>query len=112
VVIIVFTIVIVPAQSGELLRLMTLYSRYRRLSFKSSDLHHIVVIGSITGQSMQNFCGELFHPDHGNIGFNAVVMQPCDPRSDMEPLLIKYEFSVTYLSGKVMENKDLKRCDT
>jgi len=30
----------------------------------------------------------------------------------MEGLLMKYEFSVTYLSGKVMENKDLKRCDT
>lgn len=45
--IIMFTIVLVPAQINEVQRLMTIRSRYRRIEYKSIDVSHIVVTGSV-----------------------------------------------------------------
>lgn len=45
--IILFTIVVIPAQTNELLRLMQIRSRYRRIEYKSVDVRHIVVTGSV-----------------------------------------------------------------
>jgi Ion channel len=45
--IILFTIVLIPAQTNELLRLIQIRSRYRRIEYKSVDVRHIVVTGSV-----------------------------------------------------------------
>ena len=45
--IIFFTIVLIPKQTNELLRLMTIRSRYRRNDYKSVDVRHILVTGSV-----------------------------------------------------------------
>jgi hypothetical protein len=45
--IIIFTIILIPQQTNELLRLMNLQSRYRRTSYKSVEVKHILVTGSV-----------------------------------------------------------------
>lgn len=73
--IILFTIVLIPAQTNELLRLMQIRSRYRRIEYKTVDVRHLVVTGTIDLESLTNFCTELFHQDHGTQATNAVIMQ-------------------------------------
>lgn len=59
--IILFTIVLIPKQTNELLRLMNIRSRYRRNDYKAVDVRHILVTGSLGLQALRNFCDELFH---------------------------------------------------
>lgn len=47
IIIILLTIIIIPQQTNELLRLMNLQSRYRRTTYKSVDVRHIIVTGSV-----------------------------------------------------------------
>jgi voltage-gated potassium channel Kch len=108
--IIMFTIVLIPAQINELQRLMRIRSRYRRIEYKSIDVRHIVVTGSVQLPTLTNFCNELFHEDHGTKATNAVVIQDHDPTSsDMETYFQQNNFSLTYLAGDVFDDLDLER---
>mmetsp|Transcript_23048 Transcript_23048/g.28593 ORF Transcript_23048/g.28593 Transcript_23048/m.28593 type:complete len:91 (+) Transcript_23048:478-750(+) len=63
--IMMFTLIIIPQQTGELLDLIRKQSKYRTKRYaKSSEESHIVVSGDITLQAMITFCRELFHPEH------------------------------------------------
>ena len=85
--IIFFTIVLIPAQTNELLRLMQIRSRLRRIDYKSLDMRHVVVCGYVDLDALEIFVDELFHSDHGNLAINAVVMQDHDPSGEMEEYL-------------------------
>lgn len=39
------------------------------------NIRHILVTGSLSLQSLKNFCDELFHQDHGAEATNAVILQ-------------------------------------
>lgn len=58
---VILTIVLVPKQTNELLRLMNLQSRYRRTAYKSVEVRHIMVTGYVGLQALKSFCDELFH---------------------------------------------------
>jgi hypothetical protein len=107
--IIFFTIVLIPAQTNELLRLMQIRSRFRRIEYKSLDMRHVVVCGYVDLDALEIFVDELFHSDHGNLAINAVVMQDHDPSGEMEEYLQKNKLSMTYLAGDVFEDTDLDR---
>jgi hypothetical protein len=107
--IIFFTIVLIPAQTNELLRLMQIRSRFRRIEYKSLDMRHVVVCGYVDLDALEIFVDELFHSDHGNLAINAVVMQDHDPSGEMEEYLQKNKLSMTYLAGDVFEDIDLDR---
>lgn len=72
--IVVITIVIIPKQTSELLRLMNMQSKYRRTTYKSVEVRHIVLTGYVGIQALKNFCDELFHEDHGTQATNAVII--------------------------------------
>mmetsp|Transcript_35561 Transcript_35561/g.34593 ORF Transcript_35561/g.34593 Transcript_35561/m.34593 type:complete len:466 (+) Transcript_35561:403-1800(+) len=112
IVIVIITIVLIPKQTSELLRLMNMQSKYRRAPYKYSEVRHIIVTGYVDLQALRNFCDELFHEDHGTLSTNAVILQPADPRPDMETYLQKQERNLTYLSGSPLDEWDLKRGDT
>mmetsp|Transcript_10606 Transcript_10606/g.9171 ORF Transcript_10606/g.9171 Transcript_10606/m.9171 type:complete len:141 (+) Transcript_10606:484-906(+) len=70
------TIVLIPQQTNELIRLMGMQSVYARALFKAnSEVPHIIVTGHVGVPALKNFCAELFHPDHGNQDKNAVILQ-------------------------------------
>lgn len=68
------TIVIVPQQTTELLRLISMQSKYRRIDYKGADVQHVVVTGYIGINAIKNFCEELFHDDHGQLSAHAVLI--------------------------------------
>eukprot|EP00347_Sterkiella_histriomuscorum_P022282 403331035 len=110
--IIIFTIILIPQQTNELLRLMNLQSRYRRTAYKSVEVKHILVTGSLGLQALKNFCDELFHEDHGSQATNAVILQQDDPKPEMELFIQKYGMFLTYLAGNPLNSRDLMRGDT
>lgn len=62
------------------------------MQYKSQEMRHVIVSGTIALQSIRSLCEELFHEDHGEtICSQAVVIQNYDPRPDMESLIQRYE---------------------
>jgi hypothetical protein len=69
------TVVLIPQQTSELMRLIRMQSKYRRKDYKkSSDMEHVVVTGFIGLQAIKNFCEELFHEDHDSSFTDAVLL--------------------------------------
>lgn len=64
----VVTVAIIPKQTGDLLKLYQMWSVYKKLEYKNAELKHVVVAGYISMQAIQNFCKEIFHPDHSENG--------------------------------------------
>ena len=74
-VLIIIELVLIPKQTNELLRLMSMQSVYARTRYKSnSEIPHILVCGNVQIQPLKNFCIELFHDDHGKTDKNAVIL--------------------------------------
>lgn len=107
------TLVIIPQQTSELMRLIRMQSKYKRKEYKkSSDTEHVVVTGFIELQAIKNFCEELFHEDHDSSFTDAVLLQPQDPNADFEIFKQKTEKRMEYLSGDPLSGADLARAKT
>ncbi|CAI2374956.1 unnamed protein product [Moneuplotes crassus] len=112
----IVTIVIIPRQTSELLRLLELQSVYARAIYKSNlEIPHIICTGKVTLDALKNFCDELFDDDHGITTRNLVILQPGDPNSACELFLngtkLKYEIFLTFLNGDPLTKAGLKKCD-
>lgn len=59
--------------------------------------------------ALENFCQELYHPDHGGDATNIVIMQDFDPDGDMDSFMNKNFLSMTYLAGNPFQEGDLER---
>ena len=70
------TLILVPTQTTELLRLIKIKSIYTVNDYKSGESPFVIVTGYIGINAIQNFCEELFHPEHssGNLQYNAVLI--------------------------------------
>lgn len=75
-------------------------------------MEHVVITGFIGLQAIKNFCDELFHEDHDSNSTNAVLLQPNDPKPDLEIFQQKKEKRMTYLSGDPLAGEDLMRAKT
>lgn len=62
------TLIYVPTQTSELLRLVSIKSKYRTAGYPGSESQHVVVTGHVGVNAIQNFCEELFHEEHNNSG--------------------------------------------
>ncbi len=109
---ILFTIVLIPMQTNDLIRLMGLQSYYARVIYKyNSEVPHLLVTGYVSVLALKDFSVELFHPDHGSQDKYAVILQQKDPSVEMQAFLHhpQYELFLTYLRGNQMSERDLKR---
>jgi hypothetical protein len=109
----IVTIVIIPKQTSELLRLLGLQSPYARASYiANSEVPHIICTGQITLDALINFCNELFDDDHGIQNKNLVILQPGDPNSACELFLkgskYRYEIYLTFLNGDPLSKSVMK----
>lgn len=112
---IIIVLVLIPKQTNELIRLMGMQSKYARAIYKANaEVPHILVCGHVGVAALKNFCGELFHQDHGNQDKNAVILQQGIPTAEMEIFLHnpQYELFLTFLQGNPMVDRDLKRAVT
>jgi voltage-gated potassium channel Kch len=114
VMLILLALILIPKQTNELIKLMSISSVYARAVYKSNpEVPHIVICGHVGVETLKNFCSELFHPDHGTQDKNAVIIQNSLPNQDMKVFLHAgtYEVSLKYLQGDPIFEKDLARCD-
>lgn len=115
IVFIIMTLVLIPKQTNELIRLMGMQSPYARKTYKTnSEIPHILVCGNVGVEALRSFCNELFHPDHECADQNAVILQQNVPSAEMEIFLRNpvYEIYLKYLQGNPMSERDLKRAAT
>ena len=116
-VILIFIIVLTYILQRDLSALFTLLgntSIYARDYYRANRLiSHIVICGDINLSGVSNFCDELFHPDHGQLEKNVVIINQSPPSQDMRIFLHtgKYKQNIKYLEGNVSNPKDLERTD-
>lgn len=111
---VLMAIYLIPKQTNELIKLMSVSSVYARTTYKSNpEVPHLVLCGHVDVDSLKNFCYELFHPDHGSQDKNAVIIQNCNPSQEMRVFLHAgmYEVNLKFLQGNPILKKDLNRCD-
>ena len=97
---IILALYLIPRQTNELIKLMSITSVYARASYKANnEVPHIVICGHVSVDALKNFCYELFHPDHGTQDKNAVIIQNNLPSQDMKVFLHAgiYEVALKYL---------------
>ena len=117
VVILVFIIVLTYILQRDLSSLFSVLgskSLYARDYYKSNGMiSHIVICGYITLSGINDFCDELFHPDHGKTEKNVVILNKAPPSQDMRIFLHtgKYKHNVKYLEGDISNCYDLERAD-
>jgi len=97
---IILALYLIPKQTNELIKLMSITSVYARASYKANnEVPHIVICGHVSVDALKNFCYELFHQDHGTQDKNAVIIQNNLPSQDMKVFLHAgiYEVALKYL---------------
>ncbi|CEL99665.1 unnamed protein product [Vitrella brassicaformis CCMP3155] len=110
------TIVLLPQQTSQLAELLDVQAKYRNDYFRmpsKKTVPHIVLVGHLQGESLQEFLRELYHEDHGVQNQNRpLVMIQHDLPTQMQEALLrnpKYTAKLTYLQGSPTNPKDCNR---
>ena len=114
IVLICTAIIIVPITTIKFMLILKNTSVYSRDEYKSNpNISHLIISGQIITESINNFCNELFHEDHGLDNKNLVILSPNPPSSEMLYLLHTgdNETNLRYLQGNPSKKKDLERAD-
>ena len=114
VILIGLAIIIVPITIIKFMSILKNSSIYARDKYKSNtDIPHLLISGEILTESINNFCKELFHVDHGISNKNVVILSPNIPSNEMLLFLHsgKNESNLKYLQGNPNKSKDLERAD-
>lgn len=105
---------IIPAQVEQLARQFGLSSKFARISMqqsksKSSEL--VVILGNPQVDGYKSFLQELYHPDHGGLDIQTVIMNSSSPSDEVSALLKlnKLKNNIQYLEGNPLNANDLKR---
>ncbi len=90
-------------------------SIYARISYSNKgkkDTKHILLLGESPPEAIKTFLTECYHSDHGSNETNVVIMRNNQPSEEMKMVLKSPNFDskVTYIEGKCIYQKDLKRC--
>ena len=104
--------VMVPMLTNDLFEIMHKTSMYARVSYYAKKRgNHVLISGNANSCSLREFFEELFHIDHENINLHAVILLPHPPTFEMLSILKDdvFSFSITYLEGSPLIEKDLKR---
>lgn len=100
IILLIIIVVTVPEKASAIVSLMNSKSKYARDSYVLMDnVPHIVLVGTISLNSLFNFLSEYFHSDHGDETRHCVLLLPTRPDPQLEILLAKehYKNDVTIL---------------
>ncbi len=107
-------IIFLPYQTNDLVQLISAQSEYERYTYKANkDIFHVLLIGDISLDSLQSFCQEYFHPDHGTQYRHAVILNTLYPSKEIQIFLHEksIENFLFYLQGDPLNENDLLRAD-
>jgi hypothetical protein len=113
---IIFTVVLVPMQTNELLTRINEQSVYNKRKYTVKKGHiHVVVAGAVNSNGLNYFVNEFFNADQLTEEIEAivdmVVMAPSAPSQDVVDLIEdpNYLGQIFYIAGSVLSGQDLKR---
>lgn len=115
---IAISLVVLPQQVDELLKLVAMRSRFKKPVKSDPGSPHVLVIGSVDSASvLGDLFKAFFHPDRlqglDDLSHHRrlVVMGVNEPTHDMQTLLTdtRFEHRVQYVRGAVTSNEDLLR---
>ena len=90
-------------------------SKYAKLEYsKLKDVPHVILIGSVTYSSLNNFLDEYLHEDHEtdeNRVRHCILLMPHRPDPATELLMMNPRFinSLFYIEGSTIDNLALSR---
>eukprot|EP00762_Andalucia_godoyi_P001527 ANDGO_00255.mRNA.1 Calcium-activated potassium channel slowpoke len=104
--------IIVPVQSGHLVRLVFTHSRFRGAITRTPGFGHIVVSSPASLYTVGHFFSEFFHPAFGGHRFHVLAMNSNIPSEKDAQFLREGSFRkrVQYLQGSPTSEYDLIRC--
>ena len=78
-VMIAFSVVMVPQMTNRLISVVAESSVYVRRSYKEKKfVQHVIVCGNLSSLALLEFFNELFHEDHSQgKQIQAVILTPC-----------------------------------
>jgi hypothetical protein len=113
---IIFTVVLVPMQTNELLSRINEQSVYNKRKYTVKKGHiHVLVAGAVNSNGLNYFVNEFFNADQLTEEIEAivdmVVMAPSAPSQDVVDLIEdpNYLGQIFYIAGSVLSAQDLKR---
>lgn len=98
VVIIFFIIFIITNQLSKISQLMENYSKYdTQYTYKK----HIVIVGNFRPRTLNQFLGQFYHSDHGDVKTQAIIVGSEYPSSELIGILTdpRFENKINYLEG-------------
>jgi hypothetical protein len=108
---IVASVLQIPAKCSELMQLLASKSIFSRTTYKKLEkVKYILICGNISITSLKDLLQEYFHPDHNENERHALVLMPNQPDADMKSLLQEYQNKLYYFEGDPLKESDLKRC--
>lgn len=112
IVLIVASLIEIPAKCSELMSLLASKSVFSRTTYKRLDkVNYVLITGNISYSSMLDLLQEYFHADHGENERHALILMPQRPDANMKSLLQEYQNKLYYFEGDPLKESDLKRCE-
>ena len=113
---IIFTVVLVPMQTNELLSRINEQSVYNKRKYTVKKGHiHVVVAGAVNSNGLLHFVNEFFNADQLTEEIeeivDMVILAPSAPSQDVLDLIEHPKFigQIFYIAGSVLSPQDLKR---
>jgi hypothetical protein len=107
VVMIIFTMIVIPLELEKLATLLSFRSRYSG-TLKVSKQLATVLLGcdpGCSGTMIGDFLQQFFHEDHNFAHAHLVILCPAEPDSTWKALMLKYKSKLTYLRGDLMDSQ-------
>lgn len=103
---------VLPQQVSRFSTLINSKSKYAKLEYsKLKDVPHVILIGSVTLSSLNNFLEEFLHEDHESGVRHCILLMPHrpDPATELLMMRPKYINSLFYIEGSTLDNLALSR---
>jgi hypothetical protein len=114
IVLILFTIYIVPSEASRLSFLMNMQSKFHKPYEPQGAYTHVVIACNVTCRGIQTFLSELYHDDHvvhGSKLLKVVLLAPDEPDAFMNEILLKHSpgSRLHFIKGDARIHDDLRK---
>lgn len=111
--VVVMILTMVYILSDQLTKMSQLMSNYSRYDTRYHVIDHIIITGYYTPSSLSQFLSQFYHPDHGKISQNCIIIGANYPNSDILKLInsLRYEDKIKYLEGDLTSQGTLEKAN-
>jgi len=103
---------VIPYQTNKVLELIAQGNQYLRKRYhRRQGKMHVVIMGYMSGDGMQDVIDELYHEDHGFLENDIVFLSDQPPDRKMQNILLTHSktHQLHFLEGQMKDARDLER---